>query len=66
MFDLKESLWKYNLVEVDIVLFDDHNPTNSTMVPNLRLLKPSKERDYIFLPLQLSQFGVIRRFMPVD
>ena len=66
ILDFKKSLWKYNLVEVDMVLFDDKDRTNFTLIRNLRLLKPSKERDYIYLPLQLSHFGAIRRFMPVD
>ena len=61
----QKQLWKYNLAEVDVLLQDmELNVTNK--LKNLRLLRSSKESDFIYLPIQVSDFQIIQQFMPVE
>ena len=61
-FTLQDQLWKDSLVDVKILLINVE--TNSTFpISNYRLLKSNKETSFMFLPLRISHFDIITRFM---
>ena len=63
---LQKQMWKHNLAEVDITLRELQNASSHKVFSNLRLLRSAKESDFIYLPIQISHFQTIQRFMPVE